>query len=69
MTSKRKFILLKETTIWNNNTPNHQYILESKSSLKISGYIPEGSSEPIFFSSPMMFDRRNRTFIETPLYI
>lgn len=62
--------LLQETTKWNDNTPNHIYIFSNKDSFKANGYIPNGEKDPVFFSSPMMFDRRNRTFKEvTSLYI
>jgi hypothetical protein len=55
-------ILLQETTEWSTPTPNHIYIMEEQSSMKIVGYIPLGKREPFFFSKPIRFDRRGRTF-------
>ena len=55
-------ILLEETTKWGDNTPNHTYILESEDSFKMLGYIRRGEYSANFFSKPLMFDKRNRTF-------
>lgn len=63
-------IFLQETTEWEGDTPNHVYIVENMDSFKAIGYIPQGQSLPIYFSVPMMFDKRNRTFKKvTSLYI
>jgi hypothetical protein len=55
-------ILLQETTEWKTPTPNHIYIMDSSNSMKIVGYIPVGKREPFFFSKPILFDKRGRTF-------
>ena len=55
-------ILLQETTEWRVPTPNHIYIMEAHNSMKIVGYIPLGKREPFFFSKPILFDKRGRTF-------
>lgn len=59
-------ILLEETTKWGDNTPNHTYILESEDSFKMLGYIRRGEYAVQFFSKPLMFDKRNRTFKTLP---
>jgi hypothetical protein len=53
--------LLQETTDWQGPTPNHIYIFGS-SSMKIVGYIKQGTQDPIKFSAPMAFDQRRRSF-------
>ena len=50
-----------ETTKWDGNVPNHQYIL-SDDRRSCIGYIKEGTSVPKIFSKPMSFDPRHRTF-------
>jgi hypothetical protein len=42
---------LQETTDWGNNTPNHIYIVNSAGQL--AGYIKQGTTEEIWFKSPM----------------
>lgn len=55
--------LLQETTKdWKVPTPNHIYIFGPSSS-KAIGYIKEGTKVAIKFSTPMQFDKRNRTFV------
>ena len=54
--------VLKETTKWNGDYPNHTYILNDKSML--IGYIPFGEPKPSWFSKPMTFYKSRRTFIE-----
>lgn len=53
---------LQETTKWNDNTPNHIYILDNANSFKAKGYIPQGEQKPVIFTVPIMLDRRGRTF-------
>lgn len=60
-------ILLQETTDWKVPTPNHTYILATRTSMKMVGYIPEGKREPFFFKEPISLDRRGRTFTELDL--
>ena len=62
-------ILLQETTEWKVPTPNHIYILETRTSMKMVGYIPVGvgKREPFFFKEPISLDRRNRTFQQLDL--
>lgn len=57
------YTILIETTKWKSSghIPNHTYIINEKD--KCVGYIKEGTSVPIKFSKPMMFDRRYRKFI------
>lgn len=58
--------LLQETTHdWKVPTPNHTYIFGS-STMKIIGYIKEGTKVAIKFSKPQSFDKRMRTFKEIP---
>jgi len=56
--------LLKETTNWGDNTPNHTYIMEKKGASKIIGYIKQGQTEPHFFDKPLTFTKSRRTFKE-----
>jgi hypothetical protein len=56
--------LLKETTNWGDNTPNHTYIMEKKGASKIIGYIKQGQNEPHFFDKPLTFTKSRRTFKE-----
>ena len=44
--------------------PCHTYILENGRGGRILGYIKEGRKEPIMFSKPYPFDRKNRKFKE-----
>lgn len=60
-------IILQETTDWKVPTPNHIYLLETRTSMKMVGYIPVGKREPFFFKHPIPLDRRNRTFEELDL--
>jgi hypothetical protein len=57
-------IYLQETTNWNDATPNHTYIFESKKSLKVLGYIRAGDNQPTMFKKPLSFDKKKRTFKE-----
>lgn len=53
--------LLQETTDWQGPTPNNTYVFGS-SSMKIIGYIKQGTQEPIKFTMPQSFDQRRRSF-------
>lgn len=44
--------------------PLHTYIVEDGRSGRLLGYIKEGRNEPIMFSKPFPFDRKNRKFKE-----
>jgi hypothetical protein len=50
---------LLETTVWEDNTPNHTYLFDGDRAL---AYIKSGSSEVIRFSKPMQVSKRYRTF-------
>lgn len=54
-------ITVQETTMWDDNTPNHKYIL-SDDMMKSFGYIKVGDKYPYIFNKPMAFDKRHRTF-------
>ena len=51
--------VLKETTVWDCNQANHTYLVDDN---KLHAYIIDGTSEPVFFKSPLMFNRKGRTF-------
>lgn len=55
----------QETTQWENNTPNHIYLLTTDKS-KMHGYIRSGTEELINFKKPIRFDQRGRKFREVP---
>lgn len=46
------------------NVPNHTYIVEDGRGGRLLGYIKAGYSEPLMFSKPFPFDRKNRKFKE-----
>jgi hypothetical protein len=53
--------LFLETTVWDNNIPNHTYILEDDKS-RMHGYIQMGHKEPFMFKKPIGFSASKRTF-------
>lgn len=53
--------LFLETTTWDTNVPNHQYILSDDKRTCV-GYIKKGTKVPKMFSKPISFDPRRRTF-------
>ena len=53
--------VLQETTVWEDNTPNHIYFLEKD---RCVGYVKAQTGERIMFKKPMRFDKRYRTFKE-----
>ena len=54
---------LKEITEWDNNIPNHTYILNDKNELV--GYIKTGTKDEIIFKTPMkQFTRTRRKFVQ-----
>jgi len=54
-------IIVREITEWEDNTPNHTYILSDDKS-KMYGYVKFGTKEGKKFSKPMSFDSRGRKF-------
>jgi hypothetical protein len=53
---------VQETTVWDQSyQPNHVYLLEGN---RMLAYIPAGSRTPHYFTQPLMFDSRRRTFKE-----
>jgi hypothetical protein len=58
------YFYLKETTKWKDNVPNHTYIFSDKKSIKVLGYIKEGTDEVITFKKALTFNKRYRTFKE-----
>ena len=54
---------LKEITEWDNDIPNHTYIVNDAGHLV--GYIKTGTKEEIIFKSPMkQFSKSRRKFIQ-----
>jgi hypothetical protein len=49
----------RETTVWTTNTLNHSYYLEGSN---ILAYIPHGTDQVTWFTSPIKIDRRGRKF-------
>jgi hypothetical protein len=56
---------MKEVTVWDNNTPNHIYLL-TDSKEKMIGYIRAGTNKLELFKQPLPFDTRRRKFKEVP---
>jgi hypothetical protein len=56
-------IVLKETTEWNDNTPNHIYFVSDNKS-KLLAYIKSGTKEVLKMSVPIAFSTTRRKFIE-----
>lgn len=51
--------VLKETTKWDCKQSNHTYLVDDN---KMIAYIIDGTTEPVFFKNPIMFNRKGRTF-------
>lgn len=51
----------KEITKWNDNIPNHTYLLEGD---QMVAYIRHGTKTPYYFKKPIRIDRRGRKFEE-----
>ena len=50
-----------ETTVWNADyQPNHTYVLDG---CKMLAYIRAGTKTAVYFSKPLPFDRKGRTFV------
>lgn len=54
-------IIVKETTKWNDNTPNHVYVL-SDDKRSMYGYVNTITGKAIKFDGRRSFDPRYRTF-------
>jgi hypothetical protein len=53
----------KEITKWDDNTPNHTYILNEQEQLV--GYVKTGTKEYVQFNKPMkQFSKSRRRFVE-----
>jgi hypothetical protein len=60
-------ILMKETTEWDEPTPNHTYCFARRPDLRdrnavCLGYILEGTDQRRMFAQPLKLDLRKRTF-------
>ena len=53
---------LLETTKWSDNTPNHLYLVNDAD--RVVAYSIRGTETPFYFSRPLPFDVRGRTFKE-----
>lgn len=54
-------IIVRETTVWPDKTPNHIYVLSDDKGT-MYGYVKAGTLEHKTFSKPQRFDARSRTF-------
>ena len=54
-------IIVKETTAWVDNTPNHIYFLDDSMS-KMFAYSIEGEAEPFYFKKPITISTKHRQF-------
>lgn len=54
-------IIVKETSSWVDNIPNHIYFLDDSMS-KMFAYSIEGISEPFYFKKPIGISTKHRTF-------
>ena len=54
-------IIVRETTVWTDNTPNHVYVL-SDDKTTMYGYVKAKDNTRTTFSKPQRFDPRGRTF-------
>ena len=50
---------MRETTEWDEPTPNHLYLMEGE---KCFAYVQAGTNEHKVFSKPIQFDLRGRKF-------
>ncbi len=53
----------QETTEWDNNTPNHIYVLDDSKS-KMFAYVRAGTKSVFKFKTPLPISTRGRTFKE-----
>ena len=53
---------LLETTKWSDNTPNHLYLVNDAD--RVVACSIRGTETPFYFSRPLPFDVRGRTFKE-----
>jgi hypothetical protein len=53
--------VLRETTTWEDATPNHTYLVDSTLD-KMLGYIKAGTQDPIMFNNPLRFVKSRRKF-------
>lgn len=58
--------VLKEITVWPDNTPNHTYYINSAG--KMVSFINSVTGEKTTFKKPLSFDRRYRKFITVDKY-
>lgn len=56
------WLYIMETTKWSDNTPNHLYLVNDAD--RVVAYSIHGTETPFYFSRPLPFDVRGRTFKE-----
>jgi hypothetical protein len=54
-------ITVQETTVWEDNTPNHKYILSNDGRVAYA-YIKVGEQYPYIFNKPLKMDWKRRSY-------
>jgi len=52
--------ILQEITEWEDSVPNHLYYVKDKN--KLVAYIPQGTTNKIELTKPLMFSKSRRRF-------
>ena len=55
----------QEITVWDDNTPNHVYLLNDSKN-RMAGYVPDQTEKLIMLSTPIQFNTRYRKFRAVP---